>query len=150
MRRTAPIHDSERHLRSRETEGFIFALEDPRQVTSVSSLSPELSIAVSVPAGTIPGSRYAPVCGIPYAVDARLDTGQGSVTAAGQEYAASWSVDAVGGTQAFTLSVRCPLALAALRLHAAVQRELRAPAADLARAGWGARGGSLCHARRIW
>ncbi len=60
------------------------------------------------------------------------------------------SVDAIGGTQAFTLSMRCPLALAALRLHAAVQRELRAPTADLARAGWGARGGSLCHARWVW
>ena len=53
--------------------------------------------------------------------------------------AASWSVDAIGATQAFALRMRCPLALAALRLHAAVQRELRAPTADLARAGRDAR-----------
>src|ERR1700681_1362198 len=57
------------------------------------------------------------------------------------------SVDAIGGTQAFTLGMRCPLALAALRLHAAVQRELRTRAAGLARVGRGARGMLLRHAR---
>src|ERR1700674_3529928 len=57
------------------------------------------------------------------------------------------SVDAIGGTQAFTLGMRCPPALAALRLHAAVQRELRTRAAGLARVGRGARGMLLRHAR---
>ena len=57
------------------------------------------------------------------------------------------SVDAIGGAQAFTLGMRCPSGLAALRLHAAIERELRTRTADLARAGWCARARLLGHAR---
>src|SRR5260221_12098090 len=57
------------------------------------------------------------------------------------------SVDTIGGTQAFTLGMRRPPALAALHLHAAVQRELRTHTAGLARVSRGARGLLLRHAR---
>src|SRR4029453_9714992 len=58
------------------------------------------------------------------------------------------SGDAIGGAEAFTFGMRCPLALAALQLHAAVQRELRTRTAFLARVGRGARGTLLRHA--LW
>src|ERR1700674_3306428 len=57
------------------------------------------------------------------------------------------SVGAIGCTQASTLGMRCPPGLAALHLHAAVQRKLRTRTAGLARVSRGARGMLLRHAR---
>jgi len=46
-------------------------------------------------------------------------------------------VDAIGGTQAFALRMQSPPRLAALCLHAPIQRELGTRAADLAGGGGG-------------